>query len=645
MSLHLHSLAPSHERRSHSPRPAGRPARATPYGDSRGCSAASLDVAAAMPPRAPPAVPRPPRPASVKPRPLHAAAHHDDPVVPSSSCPYAALLQRSAAAADPRLAGSLHAALLKPGLLAADVFLCNHLLIAYLRCRLRRHGLRLLDEMPRRNAVSWSAAVAGLAREDRPGEALAVFRRMRRAGCPPNEFALVSALNASSLVGGAGAGRARQLYALAVRLGFESNVFLMNAFLAAMVRHGQLGDAVRLFDGACARDIVSWNTLLTGFARHWCVQGWMLWRRMIREAVGADGFSFSAVLSGLAASASLASGLQVHAQLVKSGFGDDVYVGNSLVEMYMKNKCLAEGTRAFTEIGCKDVVSWTEMAAGCLHCGEPAMACGVLSDMVLDGVMPNNYTFATAVNVCANLTDLDGGRKVHGYVIKQGEDSDVGINNALIDMYAKCGSVSCAYKVFRSMQQRPVISWTSMITGFARNGRAREAVDLFDDMLLEGVTPNNVTLICVLDACSQGGFVDEGWIYFNAMEDKFGVKPGEDHYACMVDLLGKAGRIEEAEELISRMPFRPGVLVWQALLGACQLHGNEAVAKRAAERALELEKNDPSTYKLLSNTLAGQRNWDAAGRARGLMGDVEIMKLPGSSWFQSRPDTNQACVR
>uniref|UniRef100_A0A0A9A724 Pentatricopeptide repeat-containing protein n=1 Tax=Arundo donax TaxID=35708 RepID=A0A0A9A724_ARUDO len=418
----------------------------------------------------------------------------------------------------------------------------------------------------------------------------------------------------------------------------------MNAFLAAMVRHGQLADALQLFDSSCDRDIVSWNTLLAGFARHWCVQGWILWRRMVREVVGADGFSFSTVLSGFAASASLASGLQVHAQLVKSGFGDDVYVGNSLVEMYMKNKCLADGTRAFTEVRRRDVVSWTEMAAGYLHCGEPAKAIGVLSDMMLDGVMPNNFTFATAVNACANLTNLDEGRKVHGYVIRLGDDSDIGVKNALIDMYAKCGSVSCAYKVFQSMQQRQVISWTAMIMGFARNGRAREALEVFDDMLLKGIAPNYVTLICVLYACGQGGFVDEGWIYFNAMADKFGVEPVEDHYACMVDLLGRAGHIEEAEELISRMPFRPGVLVWQALLAGCHLHGNEAAGRRAAEHALALEKNDPSTYMLLSGMLAGRHNWEDARRARGLMTDTEVMKLPGSTWFQSTLDRNQACI-
>uniref|UniRef100_A0ACD5WR87 Uncharacterized protein n=1 Tax=Avena sativa TaxID=4498 RepID=A0ACD5WR87_AVESA len=606
---------------------------------------------AAMPLRAPPSRRPTPRSTLVKSRPLHTAVpvstiqqqqqREEDPAAESRS--YAALLQRSAAASDPRLASSLHAALLKPGLLASDQFLSNHLLIAYFRAlpRLRRHGLRLLDEMPRRNAVSWAAAIAGLTQGGRPREALAIFRRMRHDGCPPSEFALVSALNASSFIGGA---HERQLYALVLRLGFDSNVFLMNAFLTAMVRHGKLADAVRLFEWACLRDIVSWNTLLAGFARHSRTQMWSLWLRMAREGAMADGFSFSTVLSGLTADADMAGGLQVHGQLVKSGFGEDVCVGASLVEMYMKNRALDSGTRAFTEMPRRDVVSWTEMSAGWLHCGEPTKAIGVLGPMMLDGIMPNNYTFATAANACAILTSLREGSKVHGYAIKLGEGSDVGVNNALIDMYAKCGSACSAHKVFESMRQRPVISWTAMIMGFPRNGQSREAVQVFDDMILEGVTPNQVTFLCVLSACSQGGFVEEGWIYFTAMTDKFGVEPGEDHYACMVDLLGKAGHIEEAEELISRMPFRPGVQVWQALLSASQLHGDEAAAKRAAEHALALEKEDPSTYLLLSRMLAGQHNWDGAGRLRGLMGDKEVMKLPGSTWLQSMPESNQACT-
>uniref|UniRef100_A0A0E0H7G2 Pentacotripeptide-repeat region of PRORP domain-containing protein n=1 Tax=Oryza nivara TaxID=4536 RepID=A0A0E0H7G2_ORYNI len=514
--------------------------------------------------RAPSLVPRPRLLASTTLRAFHAAAHqrHQDPIIPGIYS-YASLLRRSAATSDPRLAVSLHAALLKRGFLLASshIFLCNHLLIACFKSRLHRHGLRLLDEMPRRNAVSWTTAIAGLTQGGQPREALALFKRLRRAGLPPNEFTLVSALNASSFVGGAGVGRARQLFALAVRLGFDSNVFLTNAFLAAMVRHGQLADAVRLFDNANAWDIVSWNTLLTAFAHRSSLRLCTLWRRMAIEGVSADGFSFSTVLSGLSGSANVAAtGLQVHAQLVKSGFVDDVCVGNSLLEMYMKNKQLESGIRAFTEMRHRDVVSWTELAAGLLHCGEPAESLRVVSDMILDGIRPNNYTIVAAANACANLANLNQGRKIHGYVIKLGGDSNVGVNNALIDMYAKCRSVTGAHKVFQSMQRQSVVSWTAMIMAFVQNGQAREAVKVFDDMLLEGMAPNHAAFYSVLYACSQGGFVDEGWIYFEAMADKFGVEPGEDHFACMVDLLTKAGRIEEAEELISRMPFRPGVV-------------------------------------------------------------------------------------
>uniref|UniRef100_A0A0E0KWS3 Pentacotripeptide-repeat region of PRORP domain-containing protein n=1 Tax=Oryza punctata TaxID=4537 RepID=A0A0E0KWS3_ORYPU len=511
--------------------------------------------------RAPSLVPRPRLVASTRLRAFHAAAHQRlrEPIIPGYS--YAPLLQRSAATSDPRLAVSLHAALLKRGLLASShIFLCNHLLIACFKSRLHRHGLRLLDEMPRRNAVSWTTAITGLTQGGRPAEALALLRRMRRAGIPPNEFTLVSALHASSFVGGTGVGPARQLHALAVRLGFDSDVFFTNSFLAAMVRHGHLADAVQLFDNANARDIVSWNTLLAGFAHRSSLRLCTLWRRMAIEGVSADGFSFSTVLSGLAGSANMAAtGLQVHAQLVKSGFVDDVCVGNSLLEMYMRNKQLESGTRAFTEMRHRDVVSWTELASGLLHCGEPAKSLRVVSDMILDGIWPNNYTIAAAASACAYLGSLNEGRKIHGYVIKLGGDSNVGVNNALIDMYAKCRSVTCAYKVFQSMQRRSVVSWTAMIMAFA-NGQAREAVKVFDDMLLEGIAPNHAAFYSVLYACSQGGFVEEGWIYFDAMADKFGVEPGEDHYACMVDLLTKAGRIEEAEELISRMPFHPGVL-------------------------------------------------------------------------------------
>ena len=172
-----------------------------------------------------------------------------------------------------------------------------------------------------------------------------------------------------------------------------------------------------------------------------------------------------------------------------------------------------------------------------------------------------------------------------------------------------------------------------MIMGYAQNGYPKKALEIFHQMREEGADPNYITFLCVLYACSQGGLIDEGWKYFTSMSDDYGILPGEDHYACMVNLLGRVGRVREAEELISSMPFQPGLLVWQTLLGASRLHGDMETAKRAAERALQVDKVDPSIYVLLSNTFAGLQNWDGVGTVRELMHSRDVKKVPGSSWF------------
>ncbi|OAY68352.1 Pentatricopeptide repeat-containing protein, mitochondrial [Ananas comosus] len=486
---------------------------------------------------------------------------------PGAELRYSALLRRCARAIDLRLGAAFHGHLLKRSVLSNSLFLHNHLLNMYMGSARGDPylALQLFDEMPHRNVVSWSIAISGLVRCDRAHGAIHLFIRMLREGVRPNEFTLVSALNASSFPRASNRAGARELYGQVIRLG---------------------------------------------------------------------------VLTGLAASMSLRSSVQVHAQLVKYGIGDDICAGNSLVDMYLKNKHLDDAFRAFEEMSERDVVSWTEMAAGFLHCGLAAKALEVVNQMKRCGIRPNKFTLATEFNACSNLTNLAGGKKAHGYRIKLREHMDECVNNALIDMYANCGSMECAEAVFRSMKERSVITWTTMIMGFAQNGQAREALKAFDEMISESMTPNYITFICVLYACSQGGFIDEGWRWFDSMARDYGVEPGEDHYACMVDLLGRAGHIEKAEEFISSMPFRPGVLVWQTLLASCRRHGDVEAGKRAAERALALEKEDPSTYVLLSNMFADTRNWGGVRRVRELMEDREVKRFPGSSWIQVVMDTS-----
>lgn len=528
---------------------------------------------------------------------------------------------------------AIHAKFVK-GSLPFSPFLHNHLLNMYLKCGDLVNGVQLFEEMPSKNVVSWSAVITGFVHHGYPREALSLFCRMLRDGTvKPNEFTLLGALHAISLYENASQAY-YQIYALVVRLGFEWNTFLTNSFLTALIRHGKLAEALEVFEKCLDKNIVSWNAMIAGYVQFSHSELPRFWYRMNHEGVCPDHFTFSSVLTGLAALSDLKMGLQVHGKLVKYGLGAEIIIGNSLMDMYIKNQKLVDGFKAFDEMPLKDVCSWTEMAAGCLQCGEPRRALDVVAQMREMGVLPNKFTFATALNACANLSSLEEGKKVHGLRIKRGTEIDVCVDNALVDMYAKCGCMDDARGAFRLMNYRSVISWTTMIMGCAQNGQAREALEIFEEMRLEGVEPNDITLICVLYACSQGGFIDKGWKYFSSMTHDHGISPGEDHYACMVNLLGRGGHTKEAEELILKMPFQPGVLVWQTLLGACQVHGDTETGKRAAERALELDRKDPSTYVLLSNMHAGISNWDGAGMLRELMEIRDVQKMPGSSWIE-----------
>lgn len=545
---------------------------------------------------------------------------------------YASQLRRYAETSDSNRGRAIHAKSVK-GSLPSSLFFRNHLLNMYVKCGDLVDGLQLFEEMPDTNVVSWSAVIAGLVKHGCPNEALSLFRRMRCDGITkPNQFTLVSAVQASSLV--ENLTEAYKIYAVVVRLGFESNIFLVNAFLTALIRHGELAEALEVFDDCPYKDIVSWNAMMAGFLQFSYMDVPDFWCRMIRDGVKPDHFTFASALTGLAALSDLQLGLQLHAQLVKYGYGVEMCVGNALADMYIKNQKLGEGFKAFNEIPVGDVCSWTQMAAGCLQCGEPSKALEIVAQMKKMGIKPNKFTLATALNACANIASLAEGKKVHGLRIKLGRDIDVCVDNALLDMYAKCGCVDSAWAVFRSMNDHSIVSWTTMIMACAINGQSRKALKIYDEMRLKDIHPNCITFICVLYACGQGGFLDEGRKLFSSMTCDYGILPQEDHYACMVNLLGRAGRLKEAEELILGMPFKPGVLVWKTLLGACHVYGDMEIGKHAAEHVLHLDRNDPSTYVVLSNLFAGLSNWDSVGMLRELMETRDVKKIPGSSWIE-----------
>lgn len=351
---------------------------------------------------------------------------------------------------------AVHAKFVK-GCLPLSLFLQNHLLNMYVKSGDVLGGLKVFEEMPQKNVVSWSAVIAGLIQNGCPEGALSLFSRMHREGViKPNEFTLVSALQAASLA--ENLTQTYQIYALILRLGFESNIFLVNAFFTSLVRHGKLSEALEAFRSCQDKDTVSWNTIMGGYLQFSYKEVPGFWCCMNNNAIKSDNFTYATVLTALAALSHLLLGRQVHGQIVKSGYGDEICVGNSLVDMYIKNQKLAEGFKAFDEMPHKDVCSWSQMAAGCLQCGQPRKALAVITQMKKTGVRPNKFTLATALNACANMASLEEGKQIHGLRIKLGDDVDVCVDNALLDMYAKCGCMGSVWGVFQSMNDCSVIS-------------------------------------------------------------------------------------------------------------------------------------------------------------------------------------------
>jgi pentatricopeptide repeat protein len=264
----------------------------------------------------------------------------------------------------------------------------------------------------------------------------------------------------------------------------------------------------------------------------------------------------------------------------------------------------------FNKMPSRSVVSWTAMILGHVKCGQGQKALDLFQQMQKEGVVPDSVTFVGVLNACASVVALVEGRDIHEQIIQRGFESDVFVGSGLIDMYVKCGSMDDAWRVFNKMPVRNVVSWTAMLKGYAMHGQGMEALAHFKWMCEEGVEIDGVTFVCLLLACSHAGLVNEGLHAFDSMMNVYRIPPTVDHYACKVDLLGRAGHLDEAEDVIKTMPCEPNAAVWMTLLGACRIYGEVEMGERIAKQLLELDPNMTAGYVVLSNIYAAAGKWD-----------------------------------
>lgn len=424
----------------------------------------------------------------------------------------------------------------------------------------------------------------------------------------------------------------QEVHARVVKNGFALDLYVVNTLIRLYAVCGAIESAQKMFDEGPHRDLVSWTTLIQGYVKmgFW-KEGILVFFDMCDANFQVDELTAVIVLSACAKLGDLTLGRRIHRYMCDQKVNFDVFVGNALIDMYLKCGDADFARKIFNEMPVKNVVSWNSMVSGLVQKGEFKEVLNMFRKMQRRGVKPDDFTMVGVLNSCANLGMLELGKWAHAYVDRNRIKADGFIGNALVDMYAKCGSIDEASKVFNGMKCRDVYTYTTIIVGLAMHGQGERTLDLFSQLPKMGIKPNGVTYLGVLVACSHAGLVDEGHKHFSEMSRVYDLEPQMEHYGCMVDLLGRAGLVNEAQEFISNMPIEPDAFVWGALLGACRTHGNVELGEIVMEKLEKLEPERDGTYVLMSNIYFSANKRRNALKLRKAMKEREIRKIPGCS--------------
>lgn len=517
-----------------------------------------------------------------------------------------------------------------------DVFVGSSLLNMYCKASLVLDARKVFDRMLERNSVSWATMISGYAVQRLAGDALALFGLMRRRNEVKeevNEFVLTGVLSALVLPEFVGTGK--QIHCLAVKIGLISFVSVENALVTMYAKCGSLDDALRTFKTSGDKNSITWSAMITGFAQSGDSQKALdLFSHMHFSGVMPSEFTFVGVINACSDIGALEEGKQVHSYSLKLGFEFQIYIMTALVDMYAKCGNVSDARKGFDYLREPDIVLWTSMIGGYVQNGENEASLTLYCRMQREGMMPNELTMASVLKACSSLSAFEQGRQIHVRTIKYGFSLEVPIGSALSTMYAKCGNLEDGNLVFRRMPMRDTVSWNAMISGLSQNGRGTEALELFEEMRLEGAKPDYITFVNVLSACSHMGLVERGWIYFNMMSNEFGIGPRVDHYACMVDVLSRAGKLDEAKEFIESATIDHGMCLWRILLSACRNYHNYELGAYAGEKLMELGSQESSAYVLLSSIYTALGRSKDVERVRSLMKLRGVSKEPGCSWIE-----------
>ncbi|KAH7293832.1 hypothetical protein KP509_28G044700 [Ceratopteris richardii] len=423
---------------------------------------------------------------------------------------------------------------------------------------------------------------------------------MRTNGINPNTYTYQSLLRGCIKMKSIESGR--KVHCEIAEDGFECHPFVGCALVDMYAKFSIVGEAQEVFNELPGHDVVSWTALIGGYAEHGHTeQALKCLFQMQAEGIAPNSMTFVCSLKGCTNLESMHEGLWLHSKITEESLEGDIFIGNTLVDMYVKQSLFEDALEVFRMMPNRDVITWTALIMGYGERGFGEEALLSLNQMRKEGVPPNDVTYLCSVKACSGSGSVDTGFEVHDQAFKEGFDQLTTIGNALVDMYAKCGSLLEAWDTFRRLHVRDIISWSALIAGYAHKGESKAAFHLFDAMKSEGIKPDSMVLLGVLNACNHSGLVLKGKDIFDTMEQVYGISPNVEHYNCMLDLIGRSGQLVDAMKWLEDMPFKPNFISWSTLLSACQKWSNVEFGKRAFDCAVKLDKSEISSYIIMSS--------------------------------------------
>ncbi|XP_074288256.1 pentatricopeptide repeat-containing protein At4g32430, mitochondrial-like [Silene latifolia] len=521
----------------------------------------------------------------------------------------------------------LHSSILKSGF-GSEVFVGNSLITLYSRWGRIFEAEKVFYEMPTKDHVSWNAMLCGYSQEGSCGiETIQTFCNMVKQGVRIDNVSLTAGISACGhekyLVAG------KLLHALSIKIGYGRYVSVCNLLLSAYAKCEVNGDVKLVFQDMAERNVVSWTTMISVFPE----EALSLFRGMRVDGIYPNEVTFIGLLHAITQRNMVKDGQMIHGFCLRSNFVSELHVSNSLISMYAKFESMGDAVKVFDELHCRDVISWNALISGYAQNRSYEEAFEAFRSAISD-TRPNQYTFGSILSAIgsAEAISLRYGQRCHSHLFKSGLNSNPIVSAALLDMYGKRGSLAESKKIFKESVQKTQFAWTAIISAHARHGDYDSVMAIFYQMQQEGVRPDSITFLSLLTACGRKGMVDKGRQIWDMMVKDNLIVPLPEHYACMVDMLGRAGRLKEAEEFVRQIPGKPSFSALQSLLGACRTHGDTELGGKMANALIELQPEESGSYVLMSNLYAEKGDWDKVATLRRQMKDKRVRKEVGLSW-------------